>query len=138
MHAQSIDRPATRAADSTARRTWLLWLLLWAGSFFGLTLLHETSGVPAAGFGYAAAVANAALGAAAVWTYVRFLRRADELERKVQVEALALGFGVGAVGMLAYRLLERAGAPPIDVADPLLAMLAGYVVGIMLARRRYA
>ena len=62
----------------------------------------------------------------------------DELERKIHVEALALGFGVGAVWMMGWRLFERAGAPLLDVNDGLLVMLIAYGVGVALARRRYA
>src|SRR5438874_9889000 len=42
--------------------------------------------------------------------FLRFLREADELLRKIQLEAIGVGFGVGAVFMLGYRLCERLGA----------------------------
>jgi hypothetical protein len=40
--------------------------------------------------------------------------------------------------MMSWRLLERAGAPELDVNDGLLVMLVAYGVGVALARRRYA
>ena len=39
--------------------------------------------------------------------YLIFLRTADELLRRVQLEGLALGFGGGAVFMSSYWLFER-------------------------------
>jgi hypothetical protein len=136
MHAESMGRSIADPSRQ-ARRAWWIAILLWIGSFVVFTFAHSTETLPT-GLGYGAAASNVVLGAAAVWAYLRLLRRADELERKIQVEALALGFGAGAVGMMAYRLFERAGAPPVDVNDALLVMLLGYVVGLVLARRRYA
>ena len=138
MNAHLLHGTVSNEEERLPRRIWLTWLLAWVASFAALSVALERVALsPAAG--WAAAMVNAALGVAVVWSYVRFLRSADELERKIQVEALALGFGAGAVGMLAYRLLERAGAAPaLDVADGLLVMLAGYAAGIIAARRRYA
>jgi hypothetical protein len=78
------------------------------------------------------------LGAAVVWSYVTFIRRADELLRKIHLEALALGFGAGVVFMLGYRLFERAGAPELDVSDPILVMMLVFTAAQLLLNRRYA
>jgi hypothetical protein len=137
MHAHTLDRTAAGSPGRALWKTWVLWVSLWMVCFFGATIAFEVEALPA-GLGYAAALANAVLGVIAVWSYFRLLRGVDELERKIQVEALALGFGAGAVGMMAYRLLERAGAPRLDINDALLVMLAAYGVGVLLARRRYA
>ena len=137
MGAPGLDRARPALGKRAPWRMWQLWLVLWIGSFVATTATYVL-GAPPPAVGYTAALANAALGVAAVWSYFRLLRRADELERKIQVESLALGFGAGAVGMMAYRLLERAGAPPLDVNDALLVMLLAYAIGVVLARRRYA
>jgi hypothetical protein len=70
--------------------------------------------------------------------YVAFLRDADELQRKIQVEALALGFGAGLVAMHGYRLLERAGMARLDVNDLGIVMVVAFVTGIVFGRRRYS
>jgi hypothetical protein len=137
MHAQILDRTAGVRAGRALWKTWVLWVSLWLVSFVAITIALEIEALPA-GLGYAAGLANAVLGVIAVWSYFRLLRGADELERKIQVEALALGFGVGAVWMMGWRLIERAGAPRLDVNDGLLVMLLAYGVGVALARRRYA
>jgi hypothetical protein len=71
-------------------------------------------------------------------SYLHFLRNADELLRKVHVEALALAFGAGAVAMMGYRLCERLGAPKLDINDPFLVMLLVWAIGQYLGARRYA
>src|SRR5687768_4924656 len=47
-------------------------------------------------------------------SYMLFLRQADELLRKVHLDALAFAFGTGVVVMMTYRLCERLGAPKLD------------------------
>lgn len=73
-----------------------------------------------------------------VRAYIVFIRNADELLRKVQLEALALGFGAGMVFMLGWRLCERLGALKLDVSDPIIVMLLVFAIGQYLGMRRYA
>lgn len=71
-------------------------------------------------------------------SYIAFLRQADELLRKVHVEALAFAFGAGIVFMMGYRLCERLGAPKLDVNDASLVMLLCWTAGQFVGARRYA
>lgn len=73
-----------------------------------------------------------------VRSYMHFLRHADELLRKIQIEGLALGFGAGVIFMLAWRLFERMGAPKLDIADGVLPMVAFWAIGQYLGIRRYS
>ena len=74
----------------------------------------------------------------AVRAYVIFLRSADELLRKIQLEALALAFGVTMIFMIGWRLAERLGAPKLDVDDPVMVMVVVWALGQWMAFRRYA
>jgi hypothetical protein len=114
-----------------------LWLLVWAVSFGGATYLLSRHIVPPGLPGYALAGGSTLLGVVALGSYVVFLRAADELQRKIQLDALAIAFGVGVVFMNGYRLLEHAGAPRLEVSDPLLPMLAAWVVAQFWGLRRY-
>ncbi len=82
--------------------------------------------------------ATAVLGLLTLQSYVNFLRVADELLRKIHIEALALGFGAGAVFMLVYRLCERLGAPKLDSNDPLWIMAVFCGIGLCIGIRRYS
>ncbi len=53
--------------------------------------------------------AVAVLGIFWVWWKYRWLTEADELIRKIETEALALGFGLSMVGLVAADQLGRAG-----------------------------
>ena len=125
------------AADRRSYNRFTAWFVAWALSFIGATLALDGGFVPAGAASWAVALVPDVFGVAALFAYVRFLRGADELMRKIQLEGLALGFGVGVVFAMGYRLLERAGAPDLDINDPVLLMLLAWVVGQIVALRRY-
>lgn len=114
-----------------------LALLAWAVAFVGGTALVRFGAVEGV-VPWVIASAAFLMAILAIRRYVTFLREADELLRLVQLEGLALGFGSGFVFMTTWRLLERAGAPRLDVADPLLVMVLFFALGQYFAARRYS
>jgi hypothetical protein len=88
-------------------------------------------------FSWAIAAVPIILGVLVLFTYRRFLRESDELQRQIQLEALALGLGVGWVAISSYPLFERLGAPPLDTADYVLVMAVSYSLGSILGWRKY-
>lgn len=68
---------------------------------------------------------------------LRHLRRLDELQRQIQLEALGFAFSGTAVITFAYGFLELAGLPdaPAFAVWPLMAAL--WVLGIALSSRRF-
>ena len=73
------------------------------------------------------------------YVYVVFVRNADDLMRQIHVEALAVGFGTGIAGGLALLALSRLSVN-VEESGALiwLGLIAGYVVGLFLALRRYS
>lgn len=74
----------------------------------------------------------------AILAYLRHLRRLDELQRRIQLEALAVSFAASALITFTVGFLENAGVPRpswIWVA-PLMIGLWG--LGSFLANRRYS
>ena len=115
-----------------------LWSLVWALSFVAVTL-----GIKKEWLSFGAALAGVAgtalLGIATLLAYRRFLREADELQRKIEVEALALAFGVGLVGGLTYWLLAvQGGVPAMDFIYVFFVMIITYPVGVLVGRRKYS
>jgi len=74
----------------------------------------------------------------AVRSYLVFLRVADELLRRIQTDALALGFGLGVIFSMLYPLLEKLGAPDLKGQAPALVMMLSWSAGIWLGTRRYS
>lgn len=109
------------------------WSVAFAVATFLLRYNRDSLGVLA----YAVAVIPTLLGMVAISAYVKFVRDADELVRRVHLEALAVGFGVGMLFMMGYRLFERVGAPKLDMNDPLLVMTFAWTAWQIIAARRY-
>jgi hypothetical protein len=123
------------------QRLVLLWSLVWMSSWVGVTLALKTGWLASGAPGIVAALVSASLGIGTALAYRRFLNEADEVQRKIELEALALAFGVGLVGGFAYWLLERSGAVPTAKSDLLYVLAATcftYSAGVLLGRRRYA
>jgi hypothetical protein len=139
------ERPGARGS-ATARtcrnqRMVLLWTFAWMSSWVGVTWALKAGGLAAGVPGTIAALVSASLGLGTALAYRRFLNEADEVQRKIELEALALGFGVGLIGGFAYWLLERSGAVPTSKSDLLYVLAATcftYSAGVLLGRRRYA
>lgn len=74
----------------------------------------------------------------AIRSYRIFLRGADELLRKIQTEALGLGFASGAVFSILYPLLEGLGAPEVGANATALVMMLAWGAGSWLGTRRYS
>lgn len=73
---------------------------------------------------------------AAVYAFVRMVARTDELERRINQEALAFAFVLSLVLALAYALLQDL-LPPLRGLWVAAAMIAAWLVGWNLAARRY-
>ena len=75
--------------------------------------------------------------AATAWIVLRELRRMDELQRRIQLEALGFSFAGTAILTFSYGFLEGLGYPRLSMFTvwPVLAVL--WVVGLVVARRRY-
>jgi hypothetical protein len=113
------------------------WMLAAVLTFAAATLLIDAGSIPRAA-GWVLTVATVVLMIAAMRSYVVFLRQADELLRKVHLEALALAFGAGIISMMGYRLCERLGAPKLDVNDASLVMLICWMFVQWHGWRRYS
>jgi len=73
----------------------------------------------------------------ALVAYLRFLSRMDELGRRIQLEALAFGFGAAGILTFAYGFLENAGFPQLSYTWVFPLMIALWGLGGAIASRRY-
>lgn len=117
----------------------LLWLFIWVVSWV------LANGVIKNGWGADSipasviALPSLILGVVMMLAYWKFVREADELQRKIQVEALAVGFGVGLVGSYSVHLLTRAGVlSSIEMSEIGALMMVAYAVAAIVGERRYA
>ncbi|MBA8792713.1 hypothetical protein FHX74_000307 [Friedmanniella endophytica] len=71
------------------------------------------------------------------WAVRRLLIETDELQRRIQLEALAVGFAAGSVITFAYGMLERAGAPTLSWLYVWPVYAVCWLIGSAIARYRY-
>jgi hypothetical protein len=67
----------------------------------------------------------------------RFLRRADELERRIQVEALGFGFVLATALVMALGHLQQGGVLHGAPQETWAVIPLCYYIGLFRARRRY-
>ena len=72
-----------------------------------------------------------------LWSFVRMFRRADELQRRIVYEALALAFVATLSVTVAGAFLQSAGLPAFGWIWIAGVLVASWTVGLVLASRRY-
>lgn len=84
-------------------------------------------------------VMNVFAGAAMLWANKKMLNSLDELEQKVQLEAMALSLGVGLVGGFAYSALGQTGLLPFhaEISHLAVVMALTYVAGTVRGVKKY-
>jgi hypothetical protein len=125
------------ARDARNQRRANAWLLAATIAYVGATAALRWRALLPPALPWLLAGLTTLLAVVAVRRFLVFLRAADELLRKIQTEALALGFGTGAVFSILYPLLEKLGAPAIGENATALVMMLAWGAGSWLGVRRY-
>ena len=82
---------------------------------------------------------NLAIGLATILANKHHLQSLDEMQQKIQLEAMALSLGVGFVCGLSYSLLDQSNLMAADAEITHLILLMGltYLAGTVIGNRRY-
>jgi len=69
----------------------------------------------------------------------KWLKQLDELQLKIQLDAMALALGVGIVGGLSYSLMDITNLIPMDaeISVLVIAISLTYLAGSIIGTRRY-
>lgn len=115
-----------------------LWALAWAISLGLISFLSKyqwySPGFPT----ILAFTIQTGIGIGMLLAFIRFLKNLDEMERKIQLDALALSVGVTVVAFASYSILEKSGIVPDLKSSYLIALIAlTYMAGIVFGRIRY-
>lgn len=92
---------------------------------------------PQAAWRVAVALAPVVPAGLAMLAFLRYLARVDELQRRIQLEAIGMSFAVVGLLTFAYGFLEGIGFPHIGLIWMLPAMVALWGIGAALASWRY-
>jgi hypothetical protein len=126
-----------REQDARNMRVFNYWTFAMAFWFAGATILLGKGFIDPQPAAWIFPAGGLLVAVFTVRSYVRFLREADELLRKVHLEALSFGIGAAVIFMPVYRLCERLGAPKLDSLDALLVIILAWAWGQWRATSRY-
>ena len=86
---------------------------------------------------YAIAVSPVLPALGVPFAVVRYCQAMDELQRRIQLESLAFGFAAAAIATFTYGFLQNAGLPDLSWIWVWPVMGMCWLVGGLVARRRY-
>jgi hypothetical protein len=125
------------ATDQRNLRAFSIWCYVYGAAISAVILfahfLPEISGPLA----WLLATVPVVFGIAALRSFLRYLRGADEFVRKVQLEGIAVGFAAGSIFCMGYFALELFGAPKLPIIVATLPMGLGWVIGALLVASRH-
>ena len=113
----------------------VVWVLVTAGVAFGPKNIWNFN----TWLTIIAVLVHIGLGLGMIRAFKQYLLGLDELQRKIQLDAMALSLGIGLVLGSSYEMLEDIKLIPFDPEIPhlLILMSLTYVVGTVLGNRKY-
>jgi hypothetical protein len=134
--------PETYTAPPSARRRYV-WrsfamvgaLLIAFIAFFGLTAFRPDL----AWLNVAMVLICTVFVGAATYEFVVLMRSLDELQQRVHITSIAIGFGAGVMIALLWRFASA--LLPIPLFDPLFTFvlaIAGYYIALFFTARRFS
>ena len=125
--------------DRRNQRRYALWTIVWFIALVGTQALFRFRRglVPSDVIAWSVGAMPLLAGAVALWAWSRYLHEAEELERRIQLNALALGFGATFVSVISYTALLSAGAPMLEARYQLAPGIFVYVLAQLYGRWQY-
>ncbi|MDC0309713.1 hypothetical protein OAL72_03105 [bacterium] len=111
------------------------WVLATAGVTFGSKNLWNFN----TWLTIIAVLIHIGLGLGMIRVFKQYLLGLDELQRKIQLDAMSLSLGIGLVLGCSYEMLEDIKLIPFEpeISHLLILMSLTYVVGTVLGHRKY-
>ncbi len=101
-----VSATVNRSSRGTAA---LVWGIVWVITYFGARAILEQMGSAQADWNrLAVALVPLVPFVAFLWKFIAFMREADELERRIQLEALAIAFPLAMVLLMVLALVQLA------------------------------
>jgi len=114
----------------------LLWLVSLALATFGPKFIWQENTT----WSIVAIVINTAIGAGFIWAQMKRMTVLDELQKKIQLDAMGIALGVGIVGGMSYSVMDIANVISGDAEIGFLVMLisVSYMIALAVGKMRYA
>lgn len=111
------------------------WLISMALATFGPEFIWEDN-TPLTIIGIAV---NLALGVGMIVANMRYIKGLDDLQKKIQLDAMAMALGVGVIGGLSYSLLDTTNiiSGNAEISILVIIISISYMIGIFIGQKRY-
>jgi len=111
------------------------WVLSLAIATFGPRFFWEGETV----LTIAGIIVNALFGIGMILANIRHLNGLDDLQKKIQLEGMALALGVGIIGGLSYSLLDTTDiiAQDAEISFMVILISITYLVSVLIGQKRY-
>jgi drug/metabolite transporter (DMT)-like permease len=116
-----------------------IWSMLWTSSMalatFGPKFIWDEN-VPLT---IIAVVINALLGIGMILMNIKHINSLDDLQKKIQLDAMGIALGAGIVGGLTYTLLDITNLITNDAEIAFLVMFISvtYLIALLIGQKRY-
>tara|TARA_R110001592_G_scaffold307299_2_gene580934 strand:- start:469311 stop:469721 length:411 start_codon:yes stop_codon:yes gene_type:complete len=112
----------------------LAWVLSLALSNFGPHFLWESKLLSTVFIGF-----NFLIGFGMIWANIKHINSLDELQRKINVDAIAFSLGVAIVAGLAYSTLDTANVISGDAEISVLVVIisVSQMIALVVGKMRY-
>jgi len=123
-----------------ATKNLALWTMLWMASLalatFGPKLIWNGNFT----FSLIAMLVNAMLGAGLILAHIKHISALDELQKKVQMDAMGIALGVGIIGGMSYSVMDISNIISGDAQISYLVMLISisYMIALTIGTKRYS
>lgn len=135
----SSAKPSIWSAGTAGKATELAffrWTMIWGCSLL-LTLNAIRSGWVTGPVAWLLPSLTVLLSLVMAYRYWQFIEKADELMRKIQLESVALAFGVTAILIMSLETFEPLGAPQLEDNTVIAIMGVLWSAAQIWYRRRY-
>ncbi len=116
-----------------------IWTLLWVSSMalatFGPRFIWDEN----VALTVLAVILNALMGAGMILMNIKHINSLDDLQKKIQLDAMGIALGVGVVGGLSYSLLDTTNLISNDAEISFLVIFISitYMIGLLIGQKRY-
>lgn len=137
-HAHEPCAGAGRPADCRNSRRFNRLVLLWGGAYVALHFAFEFTDL-AGPLAWTLMAVPVLLSVIAIRAFMRLMREADELMRRIQLESIAAAFAVGIILHLGIIELGWLGVPVLSLFQQMtiFVMLLTYSAAFNILSRRY-
>ncbi|MGB5498442.1 MAG: hypothetical protein WBM77_05900 [Maribacter sp.] len=116
-----------------------IWTTLWTGSMALATFGPKFIWDEKVALTVVAVIINALLGVGMILINIKHLNALDDLQKKIQLDAMGIALGAGIVGGLSYTLLDITNLITNDAEISFLVIFISvtYLISLLIGQKRY-